>query len=219
MVLRSSVLAILVCAVNFFAVAQDGTTRSSTEGENNAVINLAYFGNNFWIPGLSIGCEQSRTSIQKTNQRNITSTIDKLYFGDAGFFLDYMRQTSVFVHFGIARRKYYQSGFHTYAGVSPVGVLRAFFPETWNYSPSIGGERVQVAGRWYYAPSVTMGVGRLRNKTPGTGWFLELNLMALMPYNRAVMPLLNAKAGYRIPLNARLLKPKAQSTQNLNLKR
>ncbi len=173
-------------------------------------INVSYHGNNFWNPGLNVGVEQAWATTRRVNRKNRNFTVEKLLYVDLGFFRDFSRQTPVFTHFGVMRRRYKESGFHTQWGVSPLGVMRSFLPETWSYQSGGGAEQVRFAGRWYYAPVVSWGIGRLRDQQVGTGWFVELNMTVLFPYNRSLMSLLNCKAGYRFPLNRQLLplKPK-----------
>lgn len=173
-----------------------------------ATFNLSYHGNNLWNPGLNAGIEQTWSVIQKVNRRHKPLTIETFFNVDLGFFRDYSQQTPFFTHFGINKRRYREDkgGFHYQLGFSPVGIYRSFLPETWEYSATGMVEKVFMPGRWYYAPVVSMGIGRFRNNQPGTGWFIEMNITTLIPYNTYVMPLLNLKAGYRIPIMKQIVK-------------
>jgi len=180
-----------------------------------ATLNLSYHGNNLWNPGLNAGIEQPWSVIQKASRRQKPLIIETNVNADLGFFRDYSRQTPFFTHWGITKRRYREdkSGFHFQFGFSPVGIYRSFLPETWEYTVNGTVEKVFLPGRWYYAPVVSMGMGQFRNKQPGTGWFVEMNLTTLIPYNTYIMPLLNVKAGYRIPLMKQMVKlPRKEET-------
>ena len=192
-------LTLVYFACNNFTYAQ---APGVTPGSPPATFNLSYHGNNLWNPGLNAGIEQPWSVIQKASRRLKPLIIETNVNADLGFFRDYSRQTPFFIHLGITKRRYREdkSGFHYQFGLSPVGIYRSFLPETWEYTVNGTVEKVFLPGRWYYAPVVSMGIGQFQNKQPGTGWFAELNLTTLIPYNTYIMPLLNVKAGYRIPL-------------------
>jgi TM2 domain-containing membrane protein YozV len=171
-----------------------------------ATFNIGYYGNNLWNPGLNAGIEQPWSFTQNTNKKQRAYTIEKFFNADVGFFRDYSRQTPFFTHVGINRRRNRENKIHLQMGFSPVGIYRSFLPETWEYTVNGTVEKIFLPSRWYYAPVVSMGIGRFRNNQPGTGWFVEMNLTTLIPYNTYVMPLINVKAGYRIPLKKQIVK-------------
>jgi hypothetical protein len=172
-----------------------------------ATLNLSYHGNNLWNPGLNAGIEQPWSVSQKADRKSRPVILEKYFNADLGFFRDYSRQTPFFSHLGINRRRYREDkgGFHFQFGFSPVGIYRSFLPETWEYKTDGTVEKVFLPGRWYYAPVVSMGLGRFHNNKPGTGWFVEMNITTLIPYNTYVMPLLNIKAGFRIPMKKQII--------------
>lgn len=196
-------LANLACSN--FTYAQ---TPDTTSGSQTATLNISYHGNNLWNPGLNVGVEQPWLRSKKLNRREKPLTLETYFNADLGFFTDYSRQTPVFAHLGINKRRYREDkgGFHFQFGFSPVGIYRSFLPETWEYTANGTVEKVFLPGRWYYAPVVSIGMGKLHKGQPGTGWFAEMNITTLMPYNTYIMPLLNIKVGYRIPMKKQILK-------------
>lgn len=199
----------------FFITAGNiqGQTPEFLTGIPPATFNISYHGNNLWNPGLNAGVEQSWSLVQRINKRSRPVVIEKFFNADIGFFRDYSRQTPVFTHVGINSRRYRvdKNSFHYQIGFSPVGIYRAFLPETWEYTVNGTVEKVLLPGRFYYAPVVSMGIGRYHQNQPGTGWFVELNITTLIPYNTYIMPLLNIKAGYRIPLKKQIVNIKTTS--------
>ncbi|MCC5931368.1 MAG: hypothetical protein JJU28_19120 [Cyclobacteriaceae bacterium] len=183
-------------------------TPAATSSSQTATLNLSYHGNNLWNPGLNVGVEQPWLVTSKLNRKEKPLTLETYLNADLGFFTDYSRQTPVFTHFGINKRRYRddKGGFHYQFGFSPVGIYRSFLPETWEYTVNGTVEKVFLPGRWYFAPVLSFGMGKLRQGQPGTGWFLEMNITTLMPYNTYIMPLLNIKAGYRIPMKKQIIK-------------
>jgi hypothetical protein len=199
----------------FFANVRNsqGQTPGSAAGIPPAIFNISYHGNNLWNPGLNAGVEQLWSVSHKANKRSQPVVIEKFFNADFGFFRDYSRQTPFFTHVGINNRRYRENknSLHFQFGFSPVGIYRAFLPETWEYTVNGTVEKVLLPSRWYYAPAVSLGMGRFHRNQPGTGWFVEMNITTLMPYNTYVMPLLNIKAGYRIPLNKQFINFKTTS--------
>lgn len=166
-------------------------------------VNLSYFGNNLWNPGANIGLEHVYASTRRVNKKNKTFDIEKLLISDLGFFHDRSRQTPVFTHLGVARRRYRESGLYGQWNFSPLGIMRSFLPETWVFQQGTSPEQVRFAGRWYYAPVMGWALGHQQAKS-GRALFAELSTTVLFRYNRSVMPLLNCKVGYRLPLKKAL---------------
>lgn len=196
-------LANLACSN--FTYAQ---TPDSTSSFPKSTLNISYHGNNLWNPGLNVGVEQPWLLSKKLNRSGKSLTLETYFNADVGFFRDYSRQTPFFTHFGVNKRRYREDkdGFHYQFGFSPVGFYRSFLPETWEYTVNGTVEKVFFPGRLYYAPVVNIGMGKLHQNQPGTGWFVEMNITTLMPYNTFIMPLFNVKVGYRIPMKKQIIK-------------
>lgn len=179
-----------------------------------ATLNVSYHGNNLWNPGLNTGIEQPWLVSTKLNKKEKPLVLETYFNADLGFFRDFSRQTLLFTHVGINKRRYREEkgGFHYQFGFSPLGISRSFLPETWEYTERGTVEKVFLPGRWYYAPVLSLGMGKFRQGQPGTGWFVEANITTLMPYNTYLMPLLNIKAGYRIPVKKQLIKLRSGHT-------
>lgn len=209
-------LSIIICTLAILACTTSTYAQSSytTSNPQTAAFNISYHGNNLWNPGLNVGVEQPWLHRKKLNRREKPLTLETYFNADLGFFRDYSRQTPIFTHLGINKRRYRddKGGFHYQFGFSPVGVYRSFLPETWEYNANGAAEKVFLPGRWYYAPVLSLGMGKLHKGQPGTGWFAEINITTLMPYNTYVMPLLNIKLGFRIPMKKQIIKFRSSHT-------
>jgi len=193
-------------SIIFFTFA--GLACSNTTYAQTSTLNISYHGNNLWNPGLNAGVEQPWSLSQKVNRKDKALSIETYFNADLGFFRDHSRQTAVFTHLGINKRRYREDrgGFHYQFGFSPVGMYRSFLPETREYTVNGTVEQVYFPGRWYYAPVVSVGMGKFHEGQPGTGWFVEMNITTLIPYNTYIMPLLNIKLGYRLPMKRQIIK-------------
>lgn len=173
-------------------------------------LNISYLGNNLWNPGLNIGLEHNHASTQRVNNKNKSRQIEKLLVADLGFFHDFSKQTPVFLNAGFSKRSCRENRLFTQWSISPIGLMRSFLPETWSVQAGAKPEQVRFAGRWYYAPMIAWGIGREAAQSK-RAWFMEVSSILLMPYNRFIMPLINIKLGYRLPLNKALGPTKTHS--------
>lgn len=161
-------------------------------------MNIGYHGNNIWNPGFNIGLDYIH-GIESGNSRNGEPYIRHKFFNaDLGFYADPGSYRAVFTHLGINHRKFQENKLNFNIGFSPVGLFRSFIPETNEAEEVDGPGKIPVAEKWYYAPVVSLGMGKFRNNKPGTGWFFEIDIMTLIPYDRSVLPLLNTKIGWRM---------------------
>ncbi len=166
--------------------------------------SMAYYGNNLWNPGLKFGTEyiwKERVKTKEKKKRTKTKTNRFVFNGDAGFYWDPMNYTALFLYSGIRFRHINTQGFHYHFGASPVAYYRSFLTETYEVSSSGDVEKVPLPGRSYYAPTLTLGMGKYRKgERRLKGWFLDLDVMFLVPYNADFVPLLNLAYGYRFNL-------------------
>ena len=58
-------------------------------------------------------------------------------------------------------------------------------------------EKVFLPGRGYYAPSISVGIGKQRPGKKITGRYFNINFMLRTPYNADILPAFNFEYGYR----------------------
>ena len=164
----------------------------------------SYYGNNLWNPGLKFGSEYIWREWVKTKEkkkRTRTKTNRFVFNGDAGFYWDPMNYTALFLYSGIRFRHINTKGFHYHFGAAPVAYYRSFLTETYEVSSSGEVDKVPLPGRSYYAPTLSLGLGKYRRgEYRLKAWFLDLDVMFLVPYNADFVPLLNVSYGYRFNL-------------------
>lgn len=163
--------------------------------------NAAYYGNMLWNPGLKFGAEYvwRAKQIVKTNRKNKTKTItkEKILSGDVGFFWDPQSHVGVFNYYGIIfRRTNSKRNRQLNFKVNPLGYYRSFLPETYAVTES-GVDKVTLPGRNYYAPSFSIGMGKLQNGKTLKARYVNLNFMFLTPYNTNLSPLISLDFGFR----------------------
>lgn len=163
-------------------------------------MNFSYHGNNIWNPGFNAGLDYVHTIDNGKNRKGKEYTRHRYFNADLGFYVDPGSHTGIFTHFGFNHRKFRDNKLNFNIGISPAGIYRSFLLETYEVSDDGQVSEVTLPGRWYFAPVVTMGMGKFRNNTPGTGWFFEIDLMGLVPYNSYAMLLMNTKLGYRVKI-------------------
>lgn len=162
-------------------------------------LHAGYYGNNLWNPGIQVGADRQRVTMDKSRNDH-DFTVEKWFTGDLGYYLDPGSHGASFLQVGTTRRKYKDKMFYTQTGFNPLGIYRSILPETYTVTDAGHVEQVNSPGNWYYAPSVSWGVGQYYRKLPGSGWYARLELMALLPYNTYVQFLFNVNLGYRLPL-------------------
>ncbi len=175
-----------------------------TEKAGRLDFDGAYYGNNLWNPGLKFGAEyiwKEKIREKEKKKRTKIKTNQFILGGDIGFFWDPRDYTALFTYYGLVYRHTNTKGFRYNFAISPAGYFRSFLPETYEVEGS-QVDKVVLPGRSYYAPVLTLGLGRLRrNKEKKLkAWFLDLDVMFLVPYNAAMVPLLNVAYGYRFNL-------------------
>lgn len=79
---------------------------------------------------------------------------------------------------------------------NPLGYYRSFLPETYEVAGDNVG-KVFLPGRGYYAPSISVGIGKQRKGKKITGRYFNINFMLRKPYNAGTLPAFNLQYGYR----------------------
>ncbi|WP_298475561.1 hypothetical protein [uncultured Maribacter sp.] len=162
---------------------------------------VGYFGNLFWNNGLSVGAEylwkeNSKIKERRKGQKKITHQF--LWNGNLGFTTNFATKTDtgVFTNYGFIWRRTNTKGKQISIELNPLGYYRSFLPETYE----VKGEqvdKVSFPGRSYYAPSISVGLGKLRKGKKLTGRYINLNLMFRTPYNAGTLPSISLQYGYR----------------------
>jgi hypothetical protein len=163
-------------------------------------LNVGYWGNNIWNPGVKLGLEYARQVKSKSNRRGKEVLVQSFFSGDMGAYVDPGSHTGLLSQVGLHIRKWRPGKVYYSWGVSPVGVYRSFLPETYEVGDNGTVNRVTLPGRFYFAPGVHFSVGKQLKNRPGIGWFGGVDLMGLVPYNTYAMVLVNVQLGCRFEL-------------------
>lgn len=160
---------------------------------------LGYFGNSYWNPGLSGGAEyllKERIRIKRGKRRTRRISNQFLLSGTVGAYWDPRDHIGVFTNYGLTWRRTNHKGKQVSITLNPIGFQRNFLAETYEVT---NGEvnKVFLPGRNYYAPSLSVGLGKFRNGKKLTGRYLNLDLTVLAPYNTTVQPMISLSYGYR----------------------
>ncbi len=191
--IRKFLFAIVISFVFSGVGAQDGVPKLT--------LNLSYYGNNIWNPGFNAGLDfthgveygKSRNGGDYTRQKHINL--------DIGFFVDPGSHTGLLIHSGFNHRKFQEGKLNLHLGGSPLGLFRTFLPESEGDAGSEESSGTSVSGRYYYAPTLSLGIGKFRNNTPGTGWFFDVDITSLIPNRNYVMFMVNTRLGLRFRLS------------------
>lgn len=166
----------------------------------------AYYGDMIWNPGLKFGAEYVwKEKLKEKEKRKGTKTISKqkILSGDFGFYHSNHSQIEIFNYYGIILRRTSSKNNRQFNfKFNPLGFYRSFLHETYEV---IGGDvsKVPLAGRNYYAPSISIGTGKMRDDKMLKARFINLNFMLLMPYNNSINPMISIDFGYRFNIKKR----------------
>lgn len=130
--------------------------------------SIGYTGNIFWNNGISFGAEYLWKNIDKIKERKgsqFVNTHQFLFNGNLGVTTNFATKTDTggFVNFGMTWRRTNRKGKQISIAVNPLGYYRSFLPETYE----VNGDninRVSLAGRGYYSPSLSIGIGKQRKE-------------------------------------------------------
>ncbi|AUP77328.1 hypothetical protein [Flavivirga eckloniae] len=180
------------------------TTPLSKSFLDRTEFKASYFGNIFWNNGLVFGAEyllkeHVKTKNRKRGQR--TNTHQFLLNGNLGFTTNFSSKTDtgVFTNYGLTWRRTNKKGKQFSIAFNPLGYYRSFLPETYKVNGD-NVEKVFLPGRGYYAPSISVGIGKQRKGKKITGRYFNINLMLRTPYNAGTLPAFNFQYGYRFNL-------------------
>ncbi|WP_108807376.1 hypothetical protein [Aquimarina spinulae] len=162
---------------------------------------IGYYGNIAWDNGLTIGAEYAwkeyiNIKERKKGQKIITHQF--LFNGNLGYSTNFSTQTDngLSTYYGLIWRRTNPKGKQYNVELNPLGYYRSFLPETYE----VKGDRVSkvsLPGRGYYAPSIAVGIGKLRKGKKRSGWYLNLQLTLRTNYNAGTLPVLSLHYGHR----------------------
>jgi hypothetical protein len=189
-------LSILTLSLN----AQDKSSPPTSFLEKTE-FGIGYTGNLFWNNGLNFGAEYGwkekvKTKGRKSKQKTITHQF--LFNGNLAFTNNFSSKTDagIFTNYGLTWRRTNTKGKQISIEFNPLGYYRSFLPETYEVNGD-DVDRVFLPGRSYYAPSISIGLGKLRKDKKLTGRYFNINLMYRMPYNAGLLPSISFQYGYR----------------------
>lgn len=195
---------IYFCNIGFSQNLEETNRPTNTESMSfldRTEFQASYFGNIFWNNGLNIGAEyllieSIKVKNRKRGQR--TNLHQFLINGNLGFTTNFSTETDtgIFTNYGITWRRTNKKGKQFSIAFSPLGYYRSFLPETYKVNGD-NVEKVSLPGRGYYAPSISVGIGKQRKGKKLTGRFFNINLMLHTPYNAGTSPVINFQYGYR----------------------
>lgn len=181
-------------------------TRSTTDLSGRTFLDrtefkVAYSGNIFWNNGLNFGAEYLLVENKKVKNRKRgqrTNTHEFLLNGIVGVTTNFSSKTDtgVFTNYGVMWRRTNKKSKQFSIAFNPLGYYRSFLPETFEVSGN-NVDKVFLPGRGYYAPSLTVGIGKQRKGKKITGRYFNVNLMLRTPYNAGTLPAINLQYGYR----------------------
>ncbi|MFT7071225.1 hypothetical protein [Patiriisocius sp. Uisw_017] len=166
---------------------------------------VGYTGNLIWNNGLQLGAEyllKEKVKI-KVKKRGPKTIINQwLIDGNFGVTTNFSSRTDtgVFANFGLMWRRTNKKGKQLSIGLNPVGYYRSFLPQTYE----VNGDdvnKVFLPGRNYYAPSLSIGIGRFRKGKKITGRYLNLNLRLRTHFNTTTLPAISLQYGFRFNFN------------------
>ncbi|MEZ4776230.1 MAG: hypothetical protein R3D00_23855 [Bacteroidia bacterium] len=171
--------------------------------DSTLTFSLGYYGNNLWNPGFSFDTDytfrETKADDDKSRSylKQLSAQVKLAGYADPNIY------QARFVQAGFRYRKIKPRGFYCMLGISPLGLYRSFLPETYQVSSKGDVTKITIPGRWYFAPEVSAGLGKVTSIQNPTGVYAHIHLMVLMPYNTYVLPLLNVELGYQFAIKFR----------------
>lgn len=175
--------------------------QESTSFLDKTEFKIGYTGNIFWNNGLNLGAEYlwKENLKTKTTKRGLrTNSHQWLFNGNLGVTTNFSSQTDtgIFTNFGITWRRTNKKGKQFSIEFNPLGYYRSMLPETYKVNGD-DVDKVFLPGRSYYAPSVSIGIGKQRKDKIRSGSYFNINFRLRTPYNTGALPTFALQYGYR----------------------
>ncbi len=162
---------------------------------------IGYSGNIFWNNGLNLGAEylwKENTKDKERKAKQKTINYQFLLNGNLTFTNNFSSKTDagIYTNYGLTWRRTNTKGKQISIEFNPLGYYRSFLPETYE----VNGDdvnKVFLPGRSYYAPSFSIGLGKLREGKKLTGRYFNINVMLRTPYNAGTLPSISLQYGFR----------------------
>ena len=207
--MRHKQLAILFFIFQFALFSQD-QEKSKTQIQKTLLsenfwdrteFKVGFVGTVFWSNGLAIGGEylwkeNEKTKIRRGKER--TNTHQFLFNGNLGFVTNFSTKTDTgaYTNFGLTWRRTNKKGKQFSIELNPLGYYRSFLPETYKVNGD-SVDKVFLPGRGYYAPSLSVGIGRERKGKVRSGNYFNINYTMRTPYNAGALPTFSFQYGFR----------------------
>ncbi|MEO0572761.1 MAG: hypothetical protein AAF039_13730 [Bacteroidota bacterium] len=164
-------------------------------------LKVGFVGTGFWSNGLSIGAEYLWKENEKAKTRKgkgRTNTHQFLFNGNFGFATNFSSKTDTgaYTNFGLTWRRTNKKGKQFHVELNPLGYYRSFLPETYE----VNGDQVDkvfLAGRGYYAPSLSVGIGKRRKGKVRSGSYFNISYSPRFNYNAGTLPTFSLQYGFR----------------------
>ena len=188
---NSIIFLLLISAIHLHAQSQTDNSSFS----NKLSFKAGYYGNFFWDHGLNLGAEYTwneKVKVKEKRKGQKTIVRQFLLHGNLGYSTNFTNQTDEGLHTycGLIWRRTGHKGWQLNAELNPLGYYRSILPET----IKVEGDDVSsvgLPGRGYYAPSITLGIGR------HSGWYLNVNYSLRTPFNSGTLPVFALQFGHR----------------------
>ena len=127
---------------------------------------IGYMGNLIWNNGLNFGAEylwKEKVKKKEKKRKEKVITQQLLLNGNLAFTNNFAANTdaAIFTNYGLIWRRTNIKGKQISIEFNPLGYYRSLLPETYEVSGD-DVKKVFLPGRSYYAPSLSIGIGKLR---------------------------------------------------------
>ena len=207
--MNRKLLLLLLCLFQFtvFCFGQNNSKNQTTNillsqhFWDRAEFKVGLVGTVFWSNGLSIGTEYLWKENEKTKTRKgkVRTNIHQFLFnGNLGFVTNFSSKTDTgaYTNLGLTWRRTNKKGKQFSIELNPLGYYRSFLPETYE----VNGDEVDkvfLPGRGYYAPSLSVGIGKQRKGKVRSGSYFNINYTMRTPYNAGALPTFSLQYGFR----------------------
>ncbi|UII75836.1 hypothetical protein LV716_16465 [Flagellimonas sp. HMM57] len=207
--MRRKSLLLLLCLfqLTFFSYGQNKSktqtarTQLSEHFWDRTEFKAGFVGTVFWSNGLSVGAEYLWIENEKTKTRKgtaRTNTHQFLFNGNLGFVTNFSSKTDTgaYTNFGLTWRRTNKKGKQFNIEMNPLGYYRSFLPETYEVNGD-SVDKVFLPGRGYYAPSLSVGIGKQRKGKVRSASYFNINYTMRTPYNAGALPTFSLQYGFR----------------------
>lgn len=176
-------------------------TQLSDDFWHRTEFKVGFVGTVFWSNGLSVGAEYLWIENEKTKTRKgteRTNTHQFLFNGNLGFVTNFSSKTDTgaYTNYGLTWRRTNKKGKQFSIELNPLGYYRSFLPETYEVNGD-SVDKVFLPGRGYYAPSLSVGIGKQRKGKVRSGSYFNINYSPRFNYNAGTLPTFSLQYGFR----------------------